>query len=270
MTQINPVGGPANSINSSGQVVGGNYSSINDSGQYIGGGGAGLVNNSQPSAPPQIVTGGVTTSIPIAAWAINNSGQMAGWYGASTIHAVFYQNGAITDLSNQFGLKGVDDAASAITNSGFAIVKEGFMGGSDPTHYLLYNPTGYHFNGETGPTLTDLNILPGGSGKIALALNDQGQVVGNGFLYSGGQFLSLQSLLPAPSSSQWSNLNATGINDAGQIVGQGLFDGQEQAFVMTPDAGSVPEPSSLLVFALAALFIGVRAANHSSRKGDSV
>ena len=97
-----------------------------------------------------------------------------------------------------------------------------------------------------------MTALPGGSGKIATALNDQGQVVGNGFLYTGGQFLSLQGLLPAPLSSQWSNLNATGINDAGQIVGQGLFDGQEQAFVMTPDAGSVPEASSLLIFGLVA------------------
>ena len=36
MTQINPVDGPANAINASGQVVGGHYSSINDQGQYVG------------------------------------------------------------------------------------------------------------------------------------------------------------------------------------------------------------------------------------------
>jgi uncharacterized membrane protein len=34
MTQINPIDGPANANNDSGQVVGGHYSSINDAGQY--------------------------------------------------------------------------------------------------------------------------------------------------------------------------------------------------------------------------------------------
>jgi probable HAF family extracellular repeat protein len=265
MTQINPVDGPANAINASGQVVGGHYSSINDSGQYVGGAGAGFAYDGQYSLPPQLVSGGATTNLPIDAYAINNSGEVAGWSGGtSSIHAVLYQNGTTIDLSNQFGLKGTDDAATAISNTGYAIIAEGRMGGSDPIHYLFYNPTGYHFNGVTGPSTTDLTALTGGSGKIALALNNQGQVVGNGFLYSDGQFVSLQSLLSVPLSSQWSNLNATGINDAGQIVGQGLFDGQEQAFVMTPDAGSVPEPSSIAIFALMAGAAGVRAAIQAS------
>lgn len=46
MTQINPVGGLAMSINNSGQVVGGPYSSINDSGQYVGGNFSGIYNSS--------------------------------------------------------------------------------------------------------------------------------------------------------------------------------------------------------------------------------
>jgi PEP-CTERM motif len=41
---------------------------------------------------------------------------------------------------------------------------------------------------------------------------------------------------------------ATGINDAVQIVGQGLIDGQEQAFLMTPQ--NVPEPGTLTIFGL--------------------
>ena len=45
-------------------------------------------------------------------------------------------------------------------------------------------------------------------------------------------------------------LNATGINDSGEIVGEGLYDGKEQAFLMTPDAVNAPEPASWLVFGL--------------------
>ena len=69
----------------------------------------------------------------------------------------------------------------------------------------------------------------------------QGPEVGEGewVLYSNGATQSLLSLLPV--SSGWSNLNATGINDSGQIVGQGTFDGQQVAFLMTPDAAETPE-----------------------------
>ncbi len=267
MTQIHPVDGPANAINDSGQAVGGHYTSINDAGQYVGSYGSGLAYEGQYSLPPQLVNGGTTTSAPISPFAINNSGQIAGSInvGSGNGNAVIYQDGQITNLSREFGLHGTFDAALAMSNSGYAIISEGGMGGSDPIHYLLFNPTGYHFNGQAGPTITDLNELPGGSGKIALGLNDLGQVVGNNFLYSGGQFYSLQSLLPISMSSQWSDLNATGINDAGQIVGQGLFDGQEQAFVMNPDALSTPEPSTLLIFSLIAAVVGLRAAVRRSQ-----
>ncbi len=261
MTQINPVDGPANAINDSGQVVGGHYSSINDSGQYVGSGDGGLIYQGQSSFPGQLVSGGeVTTPLPILPYAINNAGQIVGWVsaGSTTIHAAIAQNGHVTDLSAEFGLKGLADVATAISGSGYVLLREGQMSGSDPVHYLLYNPTGYHFNGDVGPSITDLTALPGGSGRIALALNNLGQVVGNGFLYAGGQFLSLQSLLPAPLSSQWSNLNATGINDAGQIVGQGLINGQEHAFLMTPHGSQVPEPSTLLIFGLASAALALR------------
>ena len=260
MVQINPVDGPANAINDSGQVVGGHYSSINDAGQYVGSSGSGLVYQNQYSLPNQLVSGGATTSLTMVPYAINNSGVIAGSVGTSSHNAALYQDGQIVNLSKDFGLHGIIDSATAISNSGYTIVTEGLMGGSNPVHYLLYIPTGSRFNGVTGPNIIDLTNLPGGSGKFALAVNDQGQVVGNGFLYTGGQFLSLRGLLPAPSTSQWSTLNATGINDAGQIVGQGLIDGQEHAFLMTPEASQVPEPSTLLIFGLASAAFALRRA----------
>jgi hypothetical protein len=87
---------------------------------------------------------------------------------------------------------------------------------------------------------------------IAAALNNSGQAVGNGFLYSNGSVQALLSLVPT--SGGWSNLNATGINDFGQIVGQGTYDGQLQAFEMTPE--NVPEPGALAVWTLGAAAAG--------------
>lgn len=266
MTQINPVGGPANAINDSGQVVGGHYSSINDAGQYVGSSWGGEAYNGQYSFPSQLVTGGVVSAPPIVPSAINNAGQIGGALLVWNVdyHAAIVQNGHVTDLSAQLGLNGLSDNVNALSNSGYAIIGEAFANG--PAHYLLYDPTGYHFNGTTGPSLTDLTELTGGSGKYALGLNDLGQVVGNGFLYNGGKLLALQDLLPAPSSAQWSNLVATAINDSGQIVGQGMIDGKEQAFEMTPITASTPEPSAILIFSLIAGAAGIRHLAKRSRR----
>jgi hypothetical protein len=53
--------------------------------------------------------------------------------------------------------------------------------------------------------------------------------------------------------------------DAGQIVGQGIIDGQEHAFLVTPEGIQVPEPSTLLIFGLtSAAFARLAShANHS-------
>ena len=72
---------------------------------------------------------------------------------------------------------------------------------------------------------------------------------------------TLSSLIS--SSSGWSNLNATAINDAGQIVGQGLINGQEQAFLMTPIADQVPEPHSIAMWCVGAIFSSLRVVVYS-------
>ena len=229
-TQISPTGGPVNAINNDGQVVGGNDSSLNNAGQYVGG------------APNRLVVGGTPTILSgFVPLVINDQTLLGGaTYSPSGgyTHAALYQEGHVTDLSNSLMLKGAGDVVLALNNAGNAIIAEGLMGGANPVHYMLYSAATGH--------ATDLTTLAGGSGLAALALNNKDQIVGTGFLYSDGQFTSLQSLLP--STSHWSNLNATGINDSGQIVGQGLIDGQEHAFLMSPQ--SVPEPTTLTVLAL--------------------
>jgi probable HAF family extracellular repeat protein len=98
--------------------------------------------------------------------------------------------------------------------------------------------------------MQDLGTL-GGSGSVAYGINNNGQVVGqsdmsigspHAFLYSGGQMMDLNTLLPA--NSGWVLLDARAINDAGQIVGGGSFqDGRPRAFLLTP----TPEPATFVL-----------------------
>ncbi len=264
VSQINPTGGLATSINNQGQVVGGKYSSINDSGQYVTGAWSGI-NTGNVNVISQLVSGGTTTNLPplFNPYSINNSGQTAGLVvvngaGFTDVHPAVYQNGQVTDLFSKVASgERYDSRAIAINQNGDVIITvqpfTGLQGSqAGPMSSYLYNAS-------TG-LVTNLTALPGGSGMIAAALNDKDQAVGSGFLYSNGSIQALLSLLPA--NSGWSSLNATGINDAGQVVGQGLINGQEQAFLMTPSAEEVPEPGALALWCLAwaatGLFIAAR------------
>jgi len=252
MTQTSPTGGLAMSINDSGQSVGGQYSSINNLGQYVGGQEAGIGTNN-PSTTSVLVSGGTTTILPplFIPYSINNSGQDDGYlivnqHGGGDFHPAIYQNGQVTDLfstvaSGQY----YDSRAIAINQNGDMIITvQPTLPQGQPVQSYLYSPT-------TGQ-LINITALPGGSGLLSAALNNKDQVVGNGFLYSNGTIQTLLSLIPA--GSGWSNLNSTGINDAGQIVGQGTYDGQQVAFLMTPEA--VPEPGTLAVWGLIACYAG--------------
>ncbi|MHB1587021.1 MAG: hypothetical protein ACYCRH_10250 [Acidiferrobacteraceae bacterium] len=69
------------------------------------------------------------------------------------------------------------------------------------------------------------------------------------FLYSGGHMVDLTSLLP--SGSGWTLQDAYGINDLGQIVGDGVVNGQEEAFLMTP----VPLLSTAWLFGIGLILV---------------
>jgi uncharacterized membrane protein len=245
MTQINPTGGLAMSINNSGQVVGGQYSSIDDLGQYVGGQTAGIV-IPNPSTTSEFVSHGTTTTLSplFVPYSLNNSGQIAGLLIVnadqySRFHPAVDQSGQITDLvskvphGNYYDTRAI--AINQIGDTSINVQPEG----QKPLSYLYVPSTGAVIN---------LSALPGGSNMIGAALNDKDQVVGNGFLYSNGTIQTLASLVS--SSSGWSNLVSTRINDTGQIVGQGLINGQEHAFLMTPTGQEVPEPGTLAIWGL--------------------
>jgi len=166
--------------------------------------------------------------------AINDSGQMIGTYGnepkadyAERI-AFLYSDGKVINLGT---LGGKITAAVDLNKAGQVV-------GYSQT------PSGeYHAFIYAGSGLTDLGTLPGGTQSFAYGINNSGQVVGasdssksalHAFLYSGGVMRDLNGLIPA--NSGWVLTEARGINSAAKIVGNGIKDGQQRAFLLTPVA----------------------------------
>ena len=98
---------------------------------------------------------------------------------------------------------------------------------------------------DTNGVMQDLGTLVGDSTSEGLGLNDIGQVVGassaangtyRGFILSNGVMTDLNSLLDSASVTKgWSIKYASAINNSGQITGAGTVNGEEHAFLLTPD-----------------------------------
>ena len=186
--------------------------------------------------------------------AVNNSGQVTGWADTSDgiYQAFLYSNGIMTDIGTLGGSY----------SNGMAINSLGAVTG------WAHNSSGYYnaFLYSNG-AMTDLGTL-GGTSSIGYAINDAGQVTGwaytadgydHAFLYSGGQMIDLNTAV-SPTSG-WTLLDATNINNAGQITGFGTYNGQSEAYLLTPTADSpaaaVPLPNAgYAAFTLLGLFGG--------------
>jgi probable HAF family extracellular repeat protein len=141
------------------------------------------------------------------ATSIGGSGQVAGYnfFDSSpspVARAFLYSNGSMTDLSSD-SLFPSGTRAHGINSSG-QVVGEGWLTSSS-FHAFLYS----------GGKMVDLG---GGYQASAAAINDAGQIVGNGttagaFLYSNGKMVSLG--VPAGATSSGANA----INSTGQIAG---------------------------------------------------
>jgi probable HAF family extracellular repeat protein len=166
--------------------------------------------------------------------AINDVGQITGTYANAqgAKHGFLYSSGQFTDLGT---LGGLDVIPSAINNQG-QVTGTSDLGNPDVSdiserHNFLYS------NGKM------IDIIPNNdrSGDPS-AMNNLGQVVGSyqgytqagifAFLYTNSMLIDLTSRIPA--GSGWTLERATGINDRGQIVGLGLLNGQQHAFLLTP------------------------------------
>ena len=177
-----------------------------------------------------------------AATAINDNGQVAGISGlcsnavggASAIHAVLWENGAVTDLGNLGGLAW--NTPTSINANGDVV---GF-GNPSGDQNAGFNPVAFLWT--KGGGIQNLGALPGDTNSIAWAINDKGQIVGqsfggsNGsraFLYQNGVMTPLNALT---GKNKLSLLFANDINNLGEIAG-GAHDpktGNSPGFVAVP------------------------------------
>jgi probable HAF family extracellular repeat protein len=158
-------------------------------------------------------------------FAINLEGEVAGsaddangnsnailWNKAAGMQALPMLPGSLPGAS----ANGINDLGQAVGGTGeFAV-----LWGNDKEH-----------------TAINLGSVQGANGGTAFAINDAGQVVGwsgfTAFVWSRETgMLDLNKLIPA--NSGWSLTIATSINARGQITGEGVIDGKEHGFLLTP------------------------------------
>jgi probable HAF family extracellular repeat protein len=207
------------------------------------------------------------------AYAINSSGQIAGFGGTDAYHAFRFEEGAgVTDLGTLGGFSsygyGINETGqvtgcSQLSNySLHAFVWDdaqgmhdlGTLGGSQ-SWGLAINRSGqiagwsslagdmftHAFRYSPASGLQDLGSLGGGD-SAATAINDDGTVVGWSYDTTGAQravvFTDADGLVDLNAlidpALGWVLLAANGINADGQIVGAGLLGGEIRAFRLTP------------------------------------
>jgi probable HAF family extracellular repeat protein len=193
------------------------------------------------------------------AYGVNDENEVVGQLYTSTSSpssAFVYSAGQTRTLGT---LGGTGARATAISASG-EVVGDSTLAGNSLSHAFSYSDVG----------MTDLGTLPGYGNSYASGVNDLGQVVGyaygtglddRAFLYSNGQVLDLNSLIPT--NSGWVLNRAVAINNSGQIVG---FGNSDRAFLLTPIA--LPDPASGITALLVLIGTIARPCNgHGARRG---
>ena len=179
--------------------------------------------------------------------AINDSGQVAGASGAcsafntinglylSPVHALLWQNGAVTDLGSLGGAFG--NQAHNINNRG-QVVGVSNLAGNTVFH-------GFVWSQRTG--MQDVPPLPGDTYSAALSINDAGEVGGvsldatgsilRAFVVLNGAPTDLNTLIPADSPLQLQG--ACAINSRGEIAGLAVekSTGEYRGYLAIPVAG---------------------------------
>ena len=239
-TPVGNAGTSATGINDAGQVVG-MYTTANGQGHAYRTSGASIQDLGT-------LAGGIWS----AAYGINNSGAVTGYGMTSSGNFRGFVTDAAGKMTALSTLGGSNSYGMAINNTGqvagSASVTSGYV------HAAEWN------NGS----VIDLGTLGGGN-SFAYGINSSAMIVGysylsnsqdsHAFVYRNGILYDLNALIP--SAPGWTLLNAYSINDSGQIAGTGLFNGQQEAFLLTPQAqlgsllagpsqSSVPEPDTIL------------------------
>ena len=189
-------------------------SGINNSGQVVGGSNDGIHNcNNSVFWNGYLYSGGVFSNGGGPAAAINNSGQVVGYWMGDFCEgsAYLYSAGVSTSLGTLPGY--FSSYANSINDSGQAVGYSGGGPGSGQLSEAVLYADGI---------VTGLGFLPGGAQSSANGINNSGQIVGystgpsghfEAFLYSGGVMTGLGFLAGTADSE------ATAVNESGQIVG---------------------------------------------------
>lgn len=226
--------GNATAINNAGQVVG----------QVQGGGPATFVPfRTAPAQPYNAATddlGALFACCGAMATAINASGQVAGYSqdsGGTSYAFRTAPNAPIDPATDNLGA----GEATGINDVG-QVVGYRYMG-SAPGMVPLRRAFVTAPNGPIGGLLGTF----GGERSAALDINNAGVAIGwaevtdgtrHALLYDGGLSYDLNALIP--SDSGWVVREATAINDGWQIAGSGLHNGQERAFLLSPNVADLP------------------------------
>jgi probable HAF family extracellular repeat protein len=189
------------------------------------------------------------------ATAINNSGQIVGILAGS--HAGLWQDGDVIDLHRLVSIGGAFSSAFGVNNLGDVVGDTSLPGSTFPHAFLLYNDgvakdlgtlPGHTYS--TAYAVNDLRQVVGGStycpeddcsqgreehvflwedGKMTglgigrpSGINNLGQIVGGGRLWTDGAWYSLGDLIgPDPVGI---TVSPAFINDAGQIAANGTAE----------------------------------------------
>jgi probable HAF family extracellular repeat protein len=232
------------SIASLGTLEGGSSSEafgINNRGEVVGDSQSGNQNHR-----PVLFTGNSVQDLGLAgssgpdafetAYAINDSGQIAGRHASNDVfHAFQSSNGKTADLGT---LGGANSEALAINKNGHTVGDSETADGT--THAFLFDDS-----------LKDLGTLPGyEKASFARGINDSDDVVGDSesadqkraFLYSKGQLVQLDKVAENLDETGFVSLDvAYAINNEGWIIGYGTTsDNLTAAFVAVPGPSTGP------------------------------
>ncbi|HEB60661.1 MAG TPA: DUF3466 family protein [Phycisphaeraceae bacterium] len=161
------------------------------------------------------------------AFGVNDAGQITGhMYVNNDFRAFFWDAGTLINIGT---LGGEDSFAKDINESGKIVGYADTSNGR--SHAFLWD----------GETMIDLGTL-GSFFSYAYAINDNDHIVGSSY----GDFTGIHATLWLDPASPldlndlidpaegWTLYYAYDINNAGQIVGNGLHNGQQRAFLLTP------------------------------------
>lgn len=201
------------------------------------------------------------------AYAINNAGASTQIVGSSDTGNGNFQQAFVADLSgNMTALPFISGGSDAIA---YAINTAGQIAGVSNDVTGTYRATVWRF--QSGNWVGTMLGQIGGRDSYGLGINTEGDIVGSSFtasqrkeatIWDNATYtpVNLNGLMTSGTSAGWYLAEARSVNDLGQIVGYGFLNGVKTAFLLNPRSlPPVPEPSTIITLATAALPLGITA-----------